>query len=916
MPDIAFNTFSTPHFKVIYQEGLDSLAYRAAHVAETAFPQLCRDLLVKNDGSLPRITITLTAIDDYSNGFSWLAGHKIELFAYPMVQKTTGSLGWIDRVVVHELTHQISYFALRRSFGIYSEGYYFTFIPLWFLEGLAQFEAEEWDKNREFLLRAGYNKLAVLDRHHMYGHIGANAIEARLLYEQGHALYRYLVQKHGRDIGGRILKNLWVFNPNFNSALKKTIGMDERTLILNWRYMLEQDYPLHGTGSRINAYAAEVNEPINHLVNQIHSLKRTGNGFLFTGIERVDVSERNIYFYSPGRGLIRLDGPDVEPFFSLSEDGSRVYYSKMIRHTSGALVQALYTSDLKGKAGRIGELMGEEPCLIPGERMAYVSFRAGLSTLVLCGRNGQECEFADLPGSVAHVYRPVFANGRIYFSLKDLDGRRKIGSVDAGGQDFRIEVEKQDADVRYPAVNGSGLLAYVSNAEGPFNVYVRETDSTHRKVTADPYGVFAPEFNKNGDSLLVIAVRDQKKNFNVSCFAVPVLDKRDGEPWHMEAAWKKAIGIERSALQADLDPQDHFPAPRSYSSVTSIRPIIAYPFFKDNMIDKPGIKADLQDPLVKHSLSIGGIYHLYNRKKGFEAAYDNHCFFPDIHLSYSQDYTFMDTTGETQTLFRQQKRNIFRTAFTIPIDLNLSANIEQRLGFGAGLINREERDSLFDRSEKQFSILSYAPYREVPLSVYYLLVSTSSYTGNYIHPLNAFLFQLGFQIADERWQSERNFRVLNLLMQKSHEIGRSFHTLFLRMHLAALFTSSGYSLTFNPEDIPRGKHPNSFIDAERFSAWSLEYRIPLIKDLGFSIMGLYCEMLTFAPFFDLLASNPPGTDFREFREKAEIGRTAGLQIRQRVFFLGKHIGEFGFVLAYDWEDPENYGFFSHFRSGF
>ncbi len=74
-----------------------------------------------------------------------------------------------------------------------------------------------------------------------------------------------------------------------------------------------------------------------------------------------------------------------------------------------------------------------------------------------------------------------------------------------------------------------------------------------------------------------------------------------------------------------------------------------------------------------------------------------------------------------------------------------------------------------------------------------------------------------------------------------------------------------------------------------------EYRLPVAKDVGFSLLGFYFERVTCAPFIDLLGWRDPafgpGNVLKE--------KTYGIQLRQRLFFLGRHFADMGFYWAYD-----------------
>ena len=903
MPGTNFSFFETRHFKVIYQSGLDSLARRAALTGETAFPILCRDLWVK-DRDLPQINIVLTDMDDESNGFSSVVGQKIELFAYPMLAVTTGDLSWIDRVVVHELAHQITYMALRRSFGLYSSIYYTFFLPTWFVEGIAQFEAETWDKNREFFLRSAYNKFQFLGKEHLYGYMGTDYIGARLLYEEGHSLVRFLVQNHGRDICGRILNRMSFLTPTLDHALKKVIGVDQATLLFNWRLMLEKDYPLSSDAGRIGGDAKEVNVALSRGFAQVYSLKRAGEGFLFTGIERTDVFEKNLYAWFPGQVLKKIDGPDAGTFFTLLPDGKSVCYSVVRRNSrTGAMLNVLYVSGFSGHARALNSLEGEEPCALEGNRILFLRRRMGFTQLFSCDENGRDVKEIALPPGVPQAYRPLFAGGRVYLSVIDAQGERKAASLLPDGKDFRIEAEKKGVDIRFPTVNAEGELAYASNEQGPFNIVVRDGAGALRQVTADPYGVFAPDFDGSGDSILVTALRDDAENFNLSVFSTSTAVEKQGEAWNMDLEWKTVTGFDHASVS---DSMEELEGGRSapYYGLLHLSPVLVTPSYSsDNGL---GVQVELMDPAERHDALFGVLFQGASRGPGITASYTNHDLYPDITLSYLRFSQF--SKGERSDglkVVREKERDIYGASMTWPLNLPGRLNTDQSLFLGAAIEKSANRDSISDGSS--FLIVPSTVQKDVPLSFGWSIARMASYGGNFTQPLDAFALSTEVSVSSRDWGSDNRYRLLGLDYRQSVEIMKSFQTVFVRAKAATFLEPSNYSFSPDQSMIPRGMGVLDFGDMERYLSGTAEYRIPLWDDLGFSLLGLYFERFVVGPYLDGFAWNGAGIPLRDYREAAKSAWTAGLQGRQRIYFMGKMVLNLQVLFYYDKEKSNPYG---------
>jgi hypothetical protein len=146
-PAESYRTFDTPHFRVVYAEGLQEVAFRAAAHAEEGHRILTRAFFPPPE---PRIEILVTDHVDLSNGFATsVPAPRITLWARPPVDGTTLSHydDWIEMVTLHELahifhlerTHRLGE-AARQVFGRapaiwpFFSGY---LLPTWGIEGVA-----------------------------------------------------------------------------------------------------------------------------------------------------------------------------------------------------------------------------------------------------------------------------------------------------------------------------------------------------------------------------------------------------------------------------------------------------------------------------------------------------------------------------------------------------------------------------------------------------------------------------------------------------------------------------------------------------------------------------------------------------------------------------------------------------------
>lgn len=111
---------NTPHFRIIYPEGLDSIAYNSGRILEQQYP-LAQSL---TGGSLTNFPVVITNYSDLSNGYVQSWNFKSEIILAPIKGKAINPRGgdWLETVLSHELLHathaNIKGRFLLNSFGI------------------------------------------------------------------------------------------------------------------------------------------------------------------------------------------------------------------------------------------------------------------------------------------------------------------------------------------------------------------------------------------------------------------------------------------------------------------------------------------------------------------------------------------------------------------------------------------------------------------------------------------------------------------------------------------------------------------------------------------------------------------------------------------------------------------------------
>ncbi len=145
-PDERYLMFKTEHFRVVFPDGMEAFARRAAERAEWAYGALAEDFMKPPSG---RIALVITNYTDRPNASATpIPDNRVVLISSPDIASQTLNWynDWVDNTLVHELVH---IFHLDRNEGAWKVAqtvfgrvpFLFPafYQPRWVIEGLATY---------------------------------------------------------------------------------------------------------------------------------------------------------------------------------------------------------------------------------------------------------------------------------------------------------------------------------------------------------------------------------------------------------------------------------------------------------------------------------------------------------------------------------------------------------------------------------------------------------------------------------------------------------------------------------------------------------------------------------------------------------------------------------------------------------
>ncbi len=209
----------TDHFDVYFYEGGRILAETVGDIAEDVYVQLSEDLdhspskpipvlVYKSHPDFQQTNVITEIIGEGTGGFT-------EIFKNRVVVPFSGSYEDLRHVVNHELVHAFMFDFLYGGLleSLFARQYLFQ-IPLWYMEGMAEYLSEEWDTEGDRTMRDAVVNQWIPPLEYTGGYMN---------YKQGQAAIRFIGETYGEEKIAEILHAL-KNSRSLDQALENTIG--------------------------------------------------------------------------------------------------------------------------------------------------------------------------------------------------------------------------------------------------------------------------------------------------------------------------------------------------------------------------------------------------------------------------------------------------------------------------------------------------------------------------------------------------------------------------------------------------------------------------------------------------------------------------------------------------------------------
>ncbi len=217
------------HFDVYFSAGGDYLAQFAADIAESSYAEISSHFHYQITNRIPIIVYNSHNEFQQTNVVSEYLeegiGGVTELFKNRVILPYEGDYKKFRHVIHHELVHAVinDMFYGGSIQSIISNNISLQ-LPLWFNEGLAEYEALQWDTNSDMFLRDATVHEYLPPVQYLNGYFA---------YRGGQSLWNYIAVKYGREKIGEILTRIRGTR-NVDQGFRAAIGLSVNELSERW----------------------------------------------------------------------------------------------------------------------------------------------------------------------------------------------------------------------------------------------------------------------------------------------------------------------------------------------------------------------------------------------------------------------------------------------------------------------------------------------------------------------------------------------------------------------------------------------------------------------------------------------------------------------------------------------------------
>ncbi len=513
----------TDHFDVYFADDGYPLAEFAAVAAESAYVSISKLFKYQLVNRVPLIVYNSHNAFQQTNVISEYLeegiGGVTELFKNRVVVPFEGDYRKFRHVIHHELVHAvINDLYYGGSIQSIITNNISLQLPLWFNEGLAEYEALKWDTDTDMFIRDATVNQYLPPMQQLYGYFA---------YRGGQSLFHYIANKYGEQKIGEILNRI-KSTRSVEAGIRGSIGLTMEELSERWQKELKVEYwPDIAKREDPTDYARRLTDHKKDggFYNTSPTLSPQGDKVAF-------ISNRNGFF--DVFVMNAVDGTQIEkvvdgqqtpnfeelhlltPGISWSPDGKRLAIAAKAGEQDAILLVDVKSGDIEkltfGLEGIFSVNWSPK-----GDNLAFVGNSARESDIYVY--NMETKTLSNLTSDIYSDEEPSWSpDGKILYFASDRAGTlpgdsaqvytHRFHSLDiyeitVADRTLRQLTHWSESDQSSPVASPDGKkLLFVSDRNGINNIYELRIDSASiRPITNSISGVYQLSMSRDGTKL-------------------------------------------------------------------------------------------------------------------------------------------------------------------------------------------------------------------------------------------------------------------------------------------------------------------------------------------------------------------------------------------------------------------------------
>ncbi len=237
--DYHWNVKETTHFRIFYYQGENFLSSFAASELEKAFSEYTDLFGFTPEDKIPVIIYASYKDFQETNVIPGIieegVGGFTEILKNRVVVPFSGSYREFRHVLRHELVHVFQYKVIKNNYRNFLYSSILNTIPLWVMEGMAEYFSLGWDTGAEAYIRdiALNDKLLSINTLNYYG--------GYIVYKEGQLIYRYISENYGKKACTEFFNTL-VYTGNIEKTFEEVFGEEFETFDRKFQDYVKKHY--------------------------------------------------------------------------------------------------------------------------------------------------------------------------------------------------------------------------------------------------------------------------------------------------------------------------------------------------------------------------------------------------------------------------------------------------------------------------------------------------------------------------------------------------------------------------------------------------------------------------------------------------------------------------------------------------